>query len=159
MNKIVLLKLSDVINTSKIHQKRLEDPHYIIQSWGNNFNLDLYYSLTTEQIAVTDQYVYRFAKLQDLIGEKLFKLVLEFVGESWEKLSHIEILNKLEKLETIESAEQWISLRNERNKITHDYAKKIDEILEDFRILLSKKDVLISYFERTLSYLVKRGLV
>lgn len=158
MKDLLLLKISEVITTSKTHQKRLNDSYGIIKSWGKELDKDTYYALTLEQIAITDQYVYRFAKLQDLMGEKLFKLTLEYVGENIERLSFIEILNKLEKLGIIKSAEVWLKLIEGRNKITHDYAKFIDEVLEDLTDLLSKKDLLIFYFEDILAYLSKRGL-
>ncbi|TAH00985.1 MAG: hypothetical protein EAZ15_07980 [Sphingobacteriales bacterium] len=137
MTPYLIEKLGDVIKTAQIHQQRLEAAYHEIIGWGS-LNKDIYYTLTIEQIAFTDQYVYRFTKLQDLMGDKLFKLILQYVGEDTEKLALIDVLNKLEKLEIIESVTIWLNLRLDRNNIAHDYVKNIDEILEDLWSLIKK---------------------
>lgn len=157
MTTYIIEKLSDIVKTAQIHQQRLDNAYQKIISWGN-LTKDLYYNLSIEQVALTDQYVYRFAKLQDLMGEKLFKLILEYVGEDTEKLAFIDILNKLEKLEIIESAATWLNLRLDRNKIAHDYVKNIDEILEDLCALINKKEVLDNQLYSCLHYLKIKGL-
>jgi hypothetical protein len=156
MTAFLIEKLNDVIKTAQIHQKRLNDAYNKISTWGN-LTEDLYYTLSVEQIALTDQYVYRFAKLQDLMGDKLFKLILEFIEESTEKLAFIDILNRLEKLEIIESANIWLNLRLDRNRIAHDYVKNIDEVLEDLSTLIDKKNVLDTQFHYCLHYLKNKG--
>ena len=156
MTTYIKEKLSDVVKTAQIHQQRLEDAYQKIMSWGS-LNKDLYFTLSIEQIALTDQYVYRFAKLQDLMGDKLFKLILEYVGEDTEKLAFIDVLNKLEKLEIIESAATWLNLRLDRNKIAHDYVKNIEEILEDLCALINKKEVLNNQLHSCLNYLKNKG--
>lgn len=157
MTTYIIEKLSDIVKTAQIHQQRLDNAYQKIISWGS-LTKDLYYNLSIEQVALTDQYVYRFAKLQDLMGEKLFKLILEYVGEDTEKLAFIDILNKLEKLEIIESAATWLNLRLDRNKIAHDYVKNIDEILEDLCALINKKEVLDNQLYSCLHYLKIKGL-
>ena len=84
-----------------IHQKRLSDAYDIIKAWGE-FDKNLYISLDIVQIAITDQYVYRFAKLQDLVGEKLLKLSLEYLQENTDRMPFLEILNKAQKIGLIE---------------------------------------------------------
>lgn len=157
MTTYIIEKLSDIIKIAQIHQQRLNNAYQKIISWGS-LTKDLYFNLSIEQVALTDQYVYRFAKLQDLMGEKLFKLILEYVGEDTEKLAFIDILNKLEKLEIIESAATWLNLRLDRNKIAHDYVKNIDEILEDLCTLINKKEVLDNQLYSCLHYLKIKGL-
>lgn len=156
MTAFLIEKLHDVIKTAQIHQQRLNDAYNKISSWGN-LTKDLYFTLSVEQIALTDQYVYRFAKLQDLMGDKLFKLILEFIEESTEKLAFIDILNRLEKLEVIESANIWLNLRLDRNRIAHDYVKNIDEVLEDLSTLINKKNVLDTQLHYCLHYLKNKG--
>lgn len=156
MTAYLIEKLNDVIKTAQIHQQRLNDAYCKITSWGN-LTKELYFTLSVEQIALTDQYVYRFAKLQDLMGDKLFKLILEFIEESTEKLAFIDILNRLEKLEIIESANIWLNLRLDRNRIAHDYVKNIDEVLEDLSALINKKNVLDTQLHYCLHYLKNKG--
>jgi hypothetical protein len=63
-------------------------------------------NLSEDQIVFIDQYLYRFAKLQDVIGEKLFPSVLTFIGEDVSKLSFIDIFNRLEQLEIVQDYEK-----------------------------------------------------
>lgn len=157
MNEYVHEKLKDVIETAKIHQQRLDDAYAIILTWGK-LDIKAFNNLSIEQTALTDQYIYRFAKLQDLMGDKLFKLILEYIGESAERQAFIDILNRLEKLGILESVEKWLDLRIERNKIAHDYAKHKEEVIKEFEILLSKKDILIAQLDQCIEYLERRGL-
>jgi hypothetical protein len=81
-----------------------------------------YVQLTDDEVAHIDQYLYRFSKLQDVIGEKLFVLVLEFLKEENIKSKpFIDILNRLEQLELLEDKNVWLVLRKIRNTIAHQY--------------------------------------
>ncbi|NCN44056.1 MAG: hypothetical protein CO158_02400 [Piscirickettsiaceae bacterium CG_4_9_14_3_um_filter_43_564] len=68
-----------------------------------------------------DQFLFRFAKLQDAIGQRFFKAILELLEEDVEGLPFIDLLNKLEKLNLIHSTAQWQSLREIRNAVSHEY--------------------------------------
>lgn len=157
MNNYISDKLVNIILTAQIHHKRLEDSFSIIVKWGK-LDLVVYNSLTIEQLAVTDQYIYRFAKLQDLMGDKLFKVTLEYLEESTERMDFIDVLNRLEKLQLIDSVQIWLDLRIERNKIAHDYAKDKGELIEEFVILMQKKDLLIKQLYNFINYLKNKGL-
>lgn len=78
--------------------------------------------MTDDEVAHIDQYLYRFSKLQDVIGERLFVLVLEFLKEENIKSKpFIDILNRLEQLELLEDKNVWLKLRKIRNIIAHQY--------------------------------------
>jgi len=72
-------------------------------------------------------------KLQDYMGNKLFKAFLAEIGEYTDNMSFLDVLDKLEKLGIISSAENWLKLRKLRNKLAHEYPNKLDEILEDIK--------------------------
>ncbi|MDD5267456.1 MAG: hypothetical protein PHO08_10055 [Methylococcales bacterium] len=79
-----------------------------------------YAQLTDDEAAHIDQYLYRFSKLQDVIGEKLF--VLHFLKEEYIKSKpFIDILNRLEQLDLLEDKNVWLELRKIRNTIAHQY--------------------------------------
>jgi hypothetical protein len=82
---------------------------YAMDSLKDIFPIDIktYKGLTPEQISWTDQLIYRFSQLQDTIGNKLFPLILDGLGEYAPNMPFIDILNSLEKLSIIESTEQW----------------------------------------------------
>ena len=73
----------------------------------------------TQCLAYSDQIIYRFSKLQDCMGAKLFKSILLYQGENIDK-PFLDILNQLEKMDII-SVDDWFEMRDLRNEIAHDY--------------------------------------
>jgi hypothetical protein len=81
-----------------------------------------YQQLGDDEIEHIDQFLFRFAKLQDAIGEKLFVLLLEFLQEEGIKAKpFVDILNRLEQLGILEDKNVWLALRKIRNNIAHQY--------------------------------------
>ena len=72
-----------------------------------------------QYLAYSDQLIYRFSKLQDCMGAKLFKSILLYQGENVDK-PFLDILNNLEKMEILD-VDEWFELRDLRNEISHDY--------------------------------------
>ncbi len=70
-----------------------------------------YLLLGEDDIEHIDQFLFRFSKLQDAIGQRFFKTILMFLQEDVQGIPFIDILNKLEKLKLIQSCEQWHRLR------------------------------------------------
>lgn len=77
--------------------------------------------LTPIDLAVFDQFIVRFSKLQDAMGAKLFPAILELTHEPGELDAFIDKLNRLEKIGALLSVEQWLKLREMRNQFAHDY--------------------------------------
>jgi len=72
-----------------------------------------------QYLAYSDQSIYRFSKLQDCMGAKLFKSVLLYQGENVNK-PFLDILNRLESMDIID-VDEWFEIRDLRNEIAHDY--------------------------------------
>lgn len=85
------------------------------------FNAESFQQLTDEQIKDLDQFVFRFSKLQDCMGVRLFPALLECLEEPYDQRPMLDKLNRLEKLGFIESVENWQKIRVIRNKFAHDY--------------------------------------
>ena len=80
-----------------------------------------YTNLTEDEVEHIDQYLFRFAKLQDAMGQRLFEVTLLMLDENIEGMAFVDILNRLEKLGRIPSAEAWRQLRKIRNQVAHEY--------------------------------------
>jgi len=74
---------------------------------------------SVQYLAYSDQCNYRFSKLQDCMGAKLFKSVLLYQGENVNK-PFLDILNQLESMNII-NVDEWFEIRDVRNEIAHDY--------------------------------------
>ena len=113
------IKQEKIINECEKHLQRLQ---YAKNELKELFPLTQksYENLTQENIQAIDQFIYRFSKLQDTVGEKLIKLVFALYEENIEKFTFIDILNRLEKANIL-STKNWKELRNIRNELSHNY--------------------------------------
>ncbi len=72
-----------------------------------------------EKVAFLDQIIYRFSKLQDTLGAKVFKDLMLYFGENVNR-PFLDILYDLEKLGYV-NVEDWYEFRDLRNEISHNY--------------------------------------
>ena len=97
-----------------------------------------------EIIFLVDSLLFRFAKLQDFLGQKIFRSFLEYQGLSLN--SFYDILKELEK-EDILNIDLWGSLREIRNELAHEYPDK-EEIEEKILFIISKTNDLIEVYKK-----------
>ena len=87
--------------------------------------------------------IFRFSKLQDLIGVKIFRTYLDFSGFETAEKGFFDILREIEK-EGIIDIDSWSELRELRNKIAHEYPEDIDEMIESINLFIEKSGKLIT---------------
>ena len=104
------LKIEQAISECEKHIERLE---YAKKNMKSLMPLTgrKYENLKNKEVIYIDQFLYRFAKLQDAIGQKLIKSLFEYLGESIENKSFKDIFNKLEQIGILKDFEKWNSLR------------------------------------------------
>ena len=127
-------KLTETMAVCDLHYKRM------MFAWGN---IEKYFPLTDiilsglspVELAFFDQLIYRFSKLQDSMGSRLFKQLLEALEEDISGLPFIDILYKLEKLNLLDNAKEWIFLRQIRNTISHEYPFFKEVQMEELNLL------------------------
>ena len=103
-------------------------------------------NLPTDKLAFLDMMTTRFGKLQDIIGSKIFPIILNLLEE--DAVAFIDKLNKLEKLGYIDDATWWIELREIRNKIAHDYPDDHDLICSHISAVIVKAAELIEFWQK-----------
>ena len=87
---------------------------------------DGYQHLTDAQVQSLDQFILRFTKLQDAMGNRLFPAILHYLQEQYEDRPMLDKIHRLEKLGYLHNAEGWQNIRNIRNKFAHDYPEDWD---------------------------------
>lgn len=112
-------------------------------------SVDCYANLDENQIRCMDQFIFRFSKLQDAMGAKIFRYVLEYLDEDISTLPMRDILNRMERFNLIDSAEEWGYIRELRNEIAHDYPLLENDIVSILNELISKVPILKSIYKRT----------
>ena len=101
-----------------------------------------YKDLTSLEKFALNTLIFRFSKLQDLIGTKVFRNYLDFVGFETSAKSFFDILKEIEK-EKIIDIDSWDELRQLRNQIAHEYPEGEDEAIESINLFIEKSDILI----------------
>lgn len=71
-----------------------------------------YLNLNSEAVMRLDQFIFRFSKLQDVIGAKIFRYVLAWLYEEEETMSMRDVLDRLERTGVIDSVESWVYMRS-----------------------------------------------
>ena len=135
------IKLYKYLNECDKHLLRVEEAYSDIEE-SIPLSVQKYKILSKDEVQAIDQYLYRFSKLQDTLGQKIFRLVLNIYEPFDESIPFIDVLNKLEKLDFLESAKEWINLRDKRNKIAHQYDDEPYEMTQAINDILNQKDII-----------------
>lgn len=123
--------IGEILEKIRLHQKRAKNAMNEIQEWAR---IDSEIFEDFEKIKTVDTFIYRFIKMQDLMGDKLFRVFLDAIGEYKDNMSLLDVLDKLEKLEIIPDAQEWMVYRKLRNKLTHEYPNNEEEIIEGIKV-------------------------
>jgi len=119
--------IHDILDKIELHKKRAKAALSEIKEWDS---LDCEIFEDFEKIKTIDTFIYRFIKLQDMMGEKLFKIFLDEIGEYKDNMSLLDMLDKLEKFEVITDAMKWMEYRKLRNKLTHEYPNNEEDVID-----------------------------
>jgi hypothetical protein len=148
--------LKSIINECKTHALRMNSAYNKMLP-GLPVEPQRIFNLSEDEAEHIDQFIFRFLKLQDAIGQKLFKVVLIELGEDVSSKSAIDMFNRLEQLEIISDYESWKELRDLRNDIAHEYEEDENEAAEKLNLLFDKKTQLERYLNDIVTYLIKKG--
>lgn len=83
--------------------------------------------LDERTVELLDQLTYRFTKLQDSMARRLLPSLYGFIEGETEPTAFLDILNRLEALGVLPSAEQWKTFRALWNNLARDYPESRDQ--------------------------------
>ncbi len=156
---MILFEKNDMLNeslhTARIHLVRMQFAYSRIRNYFP-LSIDKYADISEDEMCFFDQFIYRFSKLQDVIGAKLFKSILINLGEDISAMPYIDIVLKLEKLKVIRSAEEWFQLREIRNLLTHEYPLNQQEVVDDLNLLFGRYQQLLDIWQQTDTYVLQK---
>lgn len=145
--------LKNQLKKVQAHYTALKEFHDAIEELGFDFTVEVYEQLQIPQKALLEAYLKRFASLQDYLGAKVFKNLLDTAGISYTKMS--EVLTLIEKEEIVD-LDRWIEFRNIRNELEHDYPDELEEALEDLKYCVDSfgymQSVVFKVFDFARSY-------
>jgi hypothetical protein len=108
-------------------------------------------SLDDDTIEKMDQFLYRFTKLQDALGLRLFPALYRLLEEGDEPRPFLDVLNRLEKLGVLTSVREWQEFRALRNNLAHDYPESIAQTVATLNTLLERWPVMEALYTRARS--------
>lgn len=117
--------------------------------------IDQYNTLSKVESSFIDQLNYRFSKLQDSMGEGIFKSIILLSGENVKKMTFIDILNRLEELEVV-NKNKWLKLRETRNAIAHEYSFNVEEVVDNINLIYIKSDDIIDIYKKIYLFVNKK---
>jgi len=144
MNELKLI-MQSYLSECEIHKSKIDSAK---DSLKPLFPLDIqiYSTKESELSSTIDQMVYRFSKLQDTLGEKVFPIYLQLGGEDPKKKTFIDLLNRLEELEVVSKSE-WLYLREVRNEIAHEYNLNQEKLVKILNQIYSDSGRLIQIYD------------
>jgi len=145
---ITKISLEKFFHECDKHVQRIQEAYSDLESIIP-IDAEKYATLAKQEVQALDQYLFRFSKLQDTMGDKIFKLIVAQYQQSTEQLAFIDMLNKLEKLEYINSTKEWMYLRKIRNEIAHQYDDEAEEMSQAINNILHQKSIIISIYQKT----------
>jgi hypothetical protein len=145
------LKLLQALEECNKHIKRML---YAYNKMAKFMPLDAatYDNLTEEQVENIDQFIFRFAKLQDAMGERVFRSVLISLKEEIKNKPFRDLLNRLEQLGILKSKEEWLLLRKLRNDLSHEYVNESEGNALSLNLVYENTEKLYDIFMQVKSY-------
>ena len=140
-----------IVAICQIHAERLRWAKTTLQPLFP-LNAEQLERLSPIDLAVFDQFIVRFSKLQDVMGAKLFPAVLELTKEQGELATFIDKLHRLEKIGALESAADWLQLRAMRNQFAHDYPTNPELQAGLLNEAFSQTDELLQTLEKIMQF-------
>jgi len=129
---------------AKIHEARL---HEALSHLKKVLPIDEK-KLPSDDYAYLDVMAVRYAKLQDLIGSKIFYRLLDVMAEPIENNRFLDVLTHLEKIGILDSVDFWIDLRNVRNFIAHEYPEEPLLLIKNINTLHECSLKLLGFWEK-----------
>ena len=139
MDEPIKLKCASALGECKKHLQRINTAFKMLDAVFP-FTEDQLNTLSDEKAAVLDQFLYRFAKLQDCIGLRLIPAVYTLLENDTIVRPFIDILNRLEKLEVLTSAADWQYFRSLRNSFAHEYPERSEDVVNAINTLYASWD-------------------
>jgi uncharacterized protein with HEPN domain len=147
---------ASIIHVSKIHEQRLLEALALISAL---FPMDVnkIQNLTQPQLFALEVVTGRFAKLQDLMGAKLFDLCLSSIGETTDGLTMIDKANKLEKFSVLDNAHWWMDMRKLRNNLTHEYPDQPEIAASILNKMYNTIPPMLNFYNKMVEKIQARG--
>ena len=133
-------RLENYFNEAKKHIEKIKSAKDVLDK-KMPLDMESFQNLSERELDKLDILVFRFSKLQDLLGQKIFRYILDYSGFSI-NTSFINILSELERSGFLE-VDKWRALRDARNIIAHEYPNEEEIMIDELNFIYKEVDYLI----------------
>lgn len=99
-----------------------------------------YEKLPDTELELVDALIFRFSKLQNMLGAKIFRGLV--VLELDEAGSMLDTINKMEQKHIVDM-DEWLALRESRNSIVHDYILESGNVIKTLNLVYERVPILL----------------
>lgn len=148
--------LKDVFQQLDLHFTRIDSALEVIRNnpdWRRHIDDD------TALVLTIDAFIFRYIKIQDAMGKRLFPHFLDALGDYDDTMSLLDILDRLEKLGILNDADKWMEYRKLRNILTHEYPDNRMEILDGIDLAVASIIQIRNIYESIKNNCINRNLV
>jgi len=115
-----------------------------------DFELDKSLFEDMQKSRVINSFIFNISKIQDNLGAKFFKELLYELREIDSfSVPMIDVIHHLEKLNIVDNLDEWDTLREIRNTLTHEYAMEFDDRIENIKRAIWAYKELRTIFKKT----------
>ncbi len=147
--ELIAERLINYFNEAKKHIDKIESVKELLDK-KIPLSMESFYELSERELDKLDVLVFRFSKLQDLLGQKIFRYILEYSGFDT-NISFVKILSELER-EGILEIDRWRALRDARNAIAHEYPNEEDIMIDEINFIYQEVWYLVELTKRVEEY-------
>ena len=147
--ELIAERLGNYFSEAKKHIAKIEGVRNLLDNYMP-LDIESFQQLSEIQLDKLDVLVFRFSKLQDLLGQKIFRFILEYSGFDT-NISFVKILSQLER-ESLLEVDRWRDLRDIRNAIAHEYPDEEDSMIEEINFIYKEVWYLVELSQRLEEY-------
>ena len=148
-------RLKEAVQLCTIHVERMSFAYKKIK-YHFPLTEEHFIQIVPEEMSYFDQLIFRFSKLQDCMGGKLFPALLENLGEETKGIPFIDLLTKLEELNLLKNSRDWLLLPETRNIVTHEYPFITREVIDGLNLLSQHYELILSIWSKNEEFIKKR---
>ncbi|MDM8539150.1 hypothetical protein QUF70_20545 [Desulfobacterales bacterium HSG17] len=147
MKDEILHKIKSSIQENKSHLQKIKRTKDLLKDLFPA-NVNSFQAFSPQEIGHIDQFIYRFTKMQDSLGMRLIPALYSWLEGDTTPKPFLDIMNRLEKLEIIDSVDDWQFFRNLRNNLAHDYPESLVQTIETLNLLYEEIEKFLLIFQQ-----------
>ncbi len=102
-----------------------------------------------------EAFVGRFGRLQDTVGDKLLPMLLVALGET--PATAIDNLDRAERMGLLDSADEWMAMRQLRNQMVHEYVEDLTVLTSALQTGHAFVPALVAVANKLMAEIERRG--